>query len=462
MRHRLPALLLNTLLVMRVQAQELRIYLNTNDCINCISAIAQLDQLDEEVHIDVVCDEAKKRFLPALLEQYGLRASTRTTITYVPSEALLKAAPVSGRCIFSVGNSVLFAFDLRELSVYLPAVHRSYRSYRRSVHRPLATGHPLGDRLTIFPAGEQVLVQDYLFQKAYLAALSGTDTVHLLPSAPSDSLTRAVMSRMVGDLRVPDSLDRVYDGPEFEHEILAVNTLGEGFQIGDVIHYPVLENGGPIKTMKFAYFNWKDGRFSVAMYGNWISLEPYLMVLNFGYRLTDSLLTTVVLRKEVSDAPLPLLVDFDRVADSIAFRGFRKLMCPPALQAYGSGYSHVVYGLIREGYYGTLAYPLLYDLTNDQEHDLGKAISPTTVDWFSNGQPLYTARDVLDLGNGMIMLLYQLGDATVLAWIDLDTDRIMRRVTLATGSMDLNTMRLLDDGRVIGFSTDYQAFVILE
>lgn len=373
------------------------------------------------------------------------------------------AVPVGGILLSLVGSAQT-PRGLQRLDRHVSAMERSGHAYQQTQHRPFLTDHPLGDRLTIFPVGQRVVVWDHLFQQAYLADLPGTDTIPLEGFVPDDSLTRATMSGALKDLTLYDSLASLYPSrPQFEHEILAMNSLGAGSQVCDVIHYVGILNGRPTILPEFIYFDWKDGHFSRAMHGNWIDIDPYMIVLNFGYQLTDTMLTTSVLRTGTNEEPPYLIADWDRVGDSLAFRSFRGLRCPDDLyREMKAGGRRSVPGLMREGWYGTATYPLLYHLTNDREYDLRQAIFPTTMNWSEHGSPVYTARDMLSLGNEQVMLLYQLEQTTELAWIDLGEGRMMRKVRIDTQGMDVNTIRLMDDGRLIACSKENDAFIVIQ
>ncbi len=444
--------------------QRLNVYLNTNDCFNCISAIDELPELSQNVFTRIICDETKKRFIPDLLAQHGISPSSNLVIDYVPPETLLRSAPTYATCELVLSDSARTSFYLRELAPHLPGILRTARSYDGTERLPLAVNKALGDRLTIFPLGERIMIVDYLFRRSYLATIDRKDSVQLSAFEPGLDLTRQAVSRLVGvgGLASIDSLNVLYStSPEFSHAILAANEHGEGFEFADAIHYVGLfHDGSPINTSRSAYFNWANGVLSPALYGCWQVIDPYMIVLNFGFQLSETLLTTSVLRKETNDDPLYLLADWDKVADSIAFRSFRPLICPPSLQHYINGHSHVVSGLIRDGYYVTTAYPLIYSLKTDSALDLGQLLAPDEHDWFSNGQPYYTAWDVLPCGDEQVMILFNLGRKTELAWVDMNTRRILRRRSIPIDDVDVSTMRILSDGRLIAFSKSYDALII--
>jgi hypothetical protein len=452
------------LLAIRVPGQVLKVYLNTNDCINCISSIAQLGRLNERIAVELFCDETKQRFIPALLEEYGVAADARTTIAFIPQNVLLSKAPISGQCEFFLGDSLLYGFELRQLNDYVPDLERASYGYERRERHPLKLEQPLGDRLTIFPAGEQVVLVDYLFRRSYLLVPVDGDSLRLTPLAPTDSLTRATMKRILGDLAPYDSLAAKYqNGPQFQHKVLAVNAQSGGFHFADLIGYVGYHSDGSlINTYRLAYFLWDEGSVNFAMYGKWFGIDPYLPVLDFGYHLGDSMLTVAVIRKEVSDEPICLLADFDRTGDSVAFRGFRDLRCPGSLQAFENGHSGIVGSMIRAGYYGTTGYPLVYDLVADLSHDLTSLLGDSSTDWFKNGVAVYHMSDILSLSDGTVLLLFQIDGVTQLAWLDLTNSRVIKRLIIDVTETDLNTLRLLDDGRVAGVSKANDAFVILQ
>lgn len=452
------------LFTVRVGAQVLNVYLNTNDCINCISAMAQLGRINERIAVELFCDETKQRFIPALLAQYGVSDDARTSISYIPQEILLKKAPVSGYCEFLLGESLLYGFELRQLNDYLPDLERASRAYGQLERHPFELGPPLGDRLTTLPAGEKVVLVDYLFRRSYLLVPADGDSLRLMPLAPTDSLTRATMTRILGDLSVYDSLAAKYqEDTQFRHNVVAVNAQNGGFQFADWIHYLGFQpDGSLINTYRLAYFLWEQGAVSFAMYGKWIGIDPYMPVLEYGYHLGDSVLTTPVIRMEVNDDPMYLLADWDRQGDSIAFRGFRGLRCPKPLQEFESTHSQIISGMLRSGYYGTTGYPLLYDLAGDRIYDLTTTLTGVPIDWFKNGVPAYHMSDVLPLADGNVLLLYQIDEVTHLAWLDLAGSRLIKRIKIDVTEMDLTTVRLLDDGRVAGVSKTYDSFVILQ
>ena len=451
------------LLAIRVPGQVLKVYLNTNDCINCISSIAQLGRLNERIAVELFCDETKQRFIPALLEEYGVAADARTTIAFIPQNVLLSKAPISGQCEFFLGDSLLYGFELRQLNDYVPDLERASYGYERRERHPLKLEQPLGDRLTIFPAGERVVLVDYLFRRSYLLVPADGDSLRLTPLAPTDSLTRATMKRILGDLAPYDSLAAKYqNGPQFQHKVLAVNAQSGGFHFADLIGYVGYHSDGSlINTYRLAYFLWDAGSVNFAMYGKWFGIDPYLPVVDFGFHLGDTMLTTPLIRMEVSDEPSYLLADWLRVGDSIAFHGFRDLRCPGSLQDFENTHSRIVPGMMRRGYYGTTGYPLLYDVIYDRAYDLSTMLSGSAMDWFKDGVARYQMSDVLPLADGIALLLYQHDEVTYLAWLDLAGSRVIKRLRIDVAEMDLSTLRLLDDGRVAGISKTYDSFVVL-
>ncbi len=58
------------------------------------------------------------------------------------------------------------------------------------------------------------------------------------------------------------------------------------------------------------------------------------------------------------------------------------------------------------------------------------------------------------------MILFTMEDKTELAWVDMNNRRIMRRQTIPTDDVDVGTMRILGDGRLIAFSKNYDALII--
>lgn len=442
--------------------QRLDVFLNTNDCFNCISAIDQLQDLSKAVPIRIICDESKKRFIPSLLAKHGVRTGPDLTLAYVPTAAFLQSAPMHATCAWMLNDSISWSFDLSELPARISEVLRTGRSYKGADRLPLAKGQILGDRLTIFPVGDRTMIVDYIFRKSYLTAPDRQDSVHLAEIEPDEKLSRQAVARMVGGLNVCDYLSAIYTSqPQFTHEVLAVNAKGGGFLFADAIHFmDFFHDGSPIRTTRNAYFKWMNGILRPEFYGCWQPIEPYLSVLNFGFQLSDSMLTAAVLRMETIEAPLYLLADWNRSGDSIVFRGFRPLVCPPALEQYLNGRSRAIFGQIREGYYVTAAYPLLYSLDTDDATDLGQLLAPEVQDWFAKGQPLYNAMDVLPCGDDLVMVLISLGGKAELAWIDTKLRRIIRRQAIPTDDVDPYTMRIMDDGRLIAFSKDDDALII--
>lgn len=462
---RLSAILVTTsLFAGHALPQRLEVFLNTNDCFNCIASISQLQDLSLTIPIKIVCDENKKGFIPSLLAQNGISTWANLIIEYIPAETFRLITPVSSICKWMPGDSSTFTFDLREIAAHRAEIVRTGRTYDRTNRTPLVKDRALGDRLTIYPLEDRILVVDYLFRKSYLISLDKSDSVRLAEFKLSESLTRQSIARVEGDLRICDSLSSLDpSSPQFTHEILAVNELGNEFEFVDAIHYMSLfPDGSPIQTAELVYFKCSKGVVSPSLYGTWQDIEPYLIVLNFGFELNDTALTTSVIRKEVNEDPLYLLADWKREGDSISFGKYRPLICPVALHRYVNNHSGAVFGLIRNGYYVTTVYPLIYSLKTNNTLELGSLIAPNQRDWFVSGRPSYTTWDVLPCGNDQVMVLYSIGDKTELAWVDVHKRQLLRRQTIGTDKIDVSTIRILSDGRLVAFSKSYDALVFWE
>lgn len=444
--------------------QKLRVYLNTNDCYNCIASVGILNDLAEAVPVLVYCDETKKRFVPALLDQFHLAPSDRITVHYIPSDSMQAHAPAAAVCEYQGPDNFSWSFNLRDLADHARSIRLTCRGYDRVQLRPIASGPMISDRLKIFPAATQVLISDYLFRQNYAAELESGDSIHLAHFEPDSNLTKKAMMHMVADMQVCDSLTDLYrDWPQFKHHFLAVNENTTGFDLVDAIHYmDQFQDGSPISTSRFVYFNCSKAGMEPILYGKWVEIDPYMIVMNFGYELNDSILTTGVLRRTPDQDSLFLLADWARSGDSIVFSGFRPLFCPEPLLRFSLDHSLLVEGAIREGQYAVVSYPLVYDLSTDKATDIGAFLAPGIKDWFAGGIPQYTLLDLLPISNDRSVILYVLDGVCFVAWIDTKQNKLLRQVKLPTDHLEVTTLRILGDGRLVAFTKDQSALVLLQ
>ncbi|HEX2617196.1 MAG TPA: hypothetical protein VHL57_06615, partial [Flavobacteriales bacterium] len=451
---RLLAPLLAIALLPPLRAQELQVHFNSNDCINCITAATQLALVDTAITVRVLGDAAKATFLPALLEQHGVRPSRHLTIAFVPGAEITAHSPTGTMCTLVLDARPLLHFPLKELGTYLPLLPRAVHNYDEREVLPIHVDAPLSDRVAVFPADKAVLLDDHLFRRTYIVDLQGPRAGRLRPFAPDDAFVRRALRPFVRDVDRCDTLAAYMATKRpFEHEVVAVDRNGGDLQLIDHIRFAQSEpDGGVLIDIRPMYLAWQGDSFRVITRCNWVDIAPYMMVNDFGFFLEDRRVFTSVIKRTDDGKPWHLIAEWDRVGDSLAFHGFGPLTCPPALLRYGPK-QQLVQGAMREGLYATTNYPLLYDLRSEGTYDLAAALPGNKArKYFHDRACLYWAMDQLALGNDACLLAYQYSGVVEVVLIDLRTRTVLRRTVIDVTGLDTTTIRLLDDGRLVALT----------
>lgn len=465
--------LLSTLLVIPVlpaHAQQLAIYLNTNDCINCTSAVSQLPLLDPHVQVMIYADEAKRRFVPEVLSRYGV-TSDKWPVHYIPTAELEAMASPASQCRFTAEGMHELDFPLKEIGGYIGSMNVHARSYTAQQRIPFKDPLLLSDRANFFVGPDRIVVTDYLLGEAYEIALRGEPELSARRVFFPAHFERRYFTAIGLDTARYDSLQPLMHQMGKDKLIVqSANFSGDTTQLLVDVFYPDRDPEDNTSTMIQNYRCFMDlvnGELVSWRRCDWSmpdSLPTYLQYPDEAFSLGAHMLTSPMAEVPAGAEP-PLL--FGRYAfndHSMHFAGLIDARLPAEVKREGR--KDVIYAF---GATGDLlfvrCYPYFYDASDGRAYDLSAAISNKHRHFFFEKEEVrYWTEDARWMDDRTLMVIYNRNAAneTWLVWIDVEDNKVLRHVAIPKEGIVPSSLRILADGRVIALSTDYAALLILQ
>lgn len=446
----------------RLPAQELTIWLNTNDCINCTSALGQIHELDTTVFVNIICAVGQERFIPTLLDGFNLQPGGRIQLLYVPSKKLQKQAPTASICNYSVHQSMLMKFPLRDLGTKVNSINRLSHSYTSSVKLPLAQALPVTDRLQAVVYQNQLVIADYVTAKTYLIGLNEKDSAMVKELILPDRWKREYLWKIGKDtVRYDSTVATLKAQNAFLPKVGCMNVAGDTLQLLANIIYLDLDSDGDIFNMYPAFVRMVGDQIVDTWQCDWLLppplLDVYIMLTQDGFYIDDDQITMPLYKVgSVSETDsIHLFGKFNRSGYSIKYIGTPSPTLPNQFLTQGPDNHFPVCG-VHGATYRMISYPFFADLSTDRSFDLSKTlIKNPNAKFFDGDVPYYWSQDAMLIDRNTLMVLYQWKGTMNVSWVDLVSNRLIRQVKLDVDDIVNSTLHFMDDGGVVGLDQKY-------
>lgn len=276
-------------------AQVLQILLNTNDCINCISSIGTVEDLDLQVSVVIQCNEQEQRFIPTLLANYDLKPNERVRVEYLSENKFNNLVGERALCRFLVGDRCLMEFPLAELSAHIPAINTQSRSYANTTRIPFSRSIPLSDYSVSSWSQGHFAIADLTLKKAYEIDLTKPDSAHIEDIVLSDRWKRDFITNIGLDTLQYDSLQGgLRSWGMQDPSITALSYRNDTlFMLAD-IRYPEINDSMILLNANIAVIASVTGRIAATWFLDWEmapQVKNYLASMDEGFSLNGSTLT---------------------------------------------------------------------------------------------------------------------------------------------------------------------------
>ena len=451
-----------------LSAQQLSVYFNTNDCINCTAALGELDRLDSTIAVTIYCDQEKQRFIPEVLGRFGISGHSKCQVVYIPSLQLTKKAPVFSECLFIVARREVFHFALKDYGGFVKPMNSLARPFDRQQKLPLRDTLRISDRVDFHSDQGTVFMSDYLTGRSFMGRLA-TDSVRVEEVRMQESLKRNYLASIGKDTLRYDSLEgELKKDGVFEPVVSSVNAYGDTLFLLFQIRYPDRDSTDVLDIV------YRDYPAFVALRGgdvlgirrwNWLLPEQYHSYLTShigGFAIRPEAIVMPMVKISEDKQPTFLLGAWQRERASSVFNHLLDIECPRIVLEQGPE-NHFFASTMVGDLYIMKPYPFFYDLGSATGYDLGPVIAGSArAAFFRDRKPLFWTMDARWMGKSNLEVLYSYQGGTWVAWIDVVKKQLLRKVKIDTRGMVEGSVVLVDDGRVLGVSKNYDAFIILQ
>lgn len=449
-------------------AQELSIILNTNDCVNCTSALSLVPSLSNTIHVVIFCDESKRRFIPDVLSQNNIVPSSNIQIKYIKSSRIIKQSPLGSTCVFRHDGKIVFTLPLRELEEYLPSI-KAFTSKYASIQRiELPNGFNLSDRTTFVANDSNILATDYIKNKTYIIHLGLNNVMQF------DELTfrEDLKTQAIQDLGLDMSRYNSFESSlkkerTWNPDVRSMAAYGDTMYALTTLWYPDPDpddTSNLLLTPHPLLFSISNGK-STGVRGcqNFIpaDLGDYLIMSNYGFGVQPDFICIPVFKRGIDTKPIYLLGKFIRTGATAIFHEFLDIQVPPIVEKDGPTNQYYM-ARIESGLYSMAIYPFFYDISTNTSFDATDLISKHSQSLFSNHTPLYWTYDARWVSENVILSLCSFEDKTWLYWFDVKHHKVIRKIEINSHDMLKETMTLNRNGSILGLSKAYSTLISIE
>lgn len=447
-------------------AQEVTIYLNTNDCINCTSALAAIHSVRGSMQIHLICDKSQRHIIPAVLDRYGLNASDRFAVEYVSHRNSLKKAPTGSMVELTSKSKTHLRFPLKEFYSYVDRINLWGLSYQTVHELPIGRRLSLSDKAFYTSYADGIAATDNLTGKAFVITPTSTDSLSAHELTMSDREKRAFFTSIDLDTLRYDSFEVTMKKQGFDRPtISSANDGGDSLYVLWDIRYPEKnEQYGDMIQFYPAITAWRAGRHGAARFCDWRQLQPdssYLMPIHLGFHVSDKTLWTPVHNYLKTDTVPKIGAAFSFVGNTIAFDSFMATQCPKEIAKSIMDRNMLPTAFFRS-LFAIQSYPFLVESGSQREMDLRSILLPTAFEFHVNGVPQYWMHDALLLGNSDLIVLHEINGRWRVAWVDVEHMKLVRSMDLDVSRFKSNSMRLTSKGNIVGLSKDLDALISLD
>lgn len=467
---RILILILCQLCGLALLAQSLNIYLNTNDCVNCTSALSAIRSLDSRIQVDILCDQDKKRFIPDVLSNSGIAPGGNVIVDYIPAARILKAAPGGSECNFCLEGKELFRFPLRNVYAYLNRMNMLASDFTARQEIPLPASLHLSDQTVFTPYADKVIAIDHVTSRAYTLDPNGADTLRFAEITIPDRFKRDAFIRQGYDtVRYDRFAAHLKAQNEFSSIVNSANVQGDTLHLMTYAWYP---DPLPEDTSRLllqyccTMFTLVNNRI-IAAYDVPVrfpkELGGYLKSYSDGFFADRTSITMPLLKVTEDEKPTSLLVKCAIKGTKALVSDLLPVYCPKEVTELGN-VQHIYYlPRFKNHLYMMHCYPFFHDLSSNDDFDLSDLVrSKRKEPFFKNHRSLYWTWDASSLSKDLLLCLYAFHDKDYLVWFDLAHHNVLRRVPVNTNDCLQETMTLTDDGRIIALAKSYDHFIIIQ
>lgn len=465
-------LILGTILILLTpessEAQELRIFLNTNDCVNCTSALNSVSGLPISIHTTIFCDESKRRFIPDVLSQNNVVESSNVKIAFIKTKSLEKRSPVESMCEFRFHEKLIFTFPLREFKQHIPSIEAFTQKYSSISRLTLPDGLNISDRSTFYSYEDVILVSDYVSSKTFDIRIVDEDSLTYKEVTLDNYFKNTAMQNLELDLSRYDSFaERLKKEKAFNPEIKSLNQYGDTLYTLTTLWYPdpdPEDSSSALLTPHPVFFAMKDER-TISSRGcqNFIpdSVGDYLIMYEYGFSIQREFICIPLFKRGVSNTPIYLFGKFVRADMNAEFSDFLKIQPPRDVIANGPLNQYYM-GRINGDLYSMKIYPFFHDINSSISFDASELISKEKTSFFVNHQPLYWTYDARWISDGVLLTLCSFENKVWLYWFDTKNRNIIRKTEIDTKDVLNETMSINSNGSIVGMSKSYSQIIVIK
>lgn len=448
-----------------LHGQRLTVFFSTQDCALCHSALGQLNGISKLLPVEVVCDKAKRDFIPALLKQHYLETSPSLRITYIDGRKFRKQVKDRSICEFQAStNDAPIRFLLKDLSRYTAHMGALVSTLKEQRSIKLDQPATLSDRSDIYLNGTMLWVVDHTLRQTFRIHLNGNEGV-VQEFRPTEAFRRGYLSFIGIDKERDDSLKEmiVSDG-QYWPTAHSISFRGDtanvmyGLRFPDVKGTSIIYRGHPFlaAVVGDSIVAFREWAYSFEGYG-----DQYV-VSNYASFCSKSLLFLPAVLMATQDSGTVHMLTRYRVGDrSVAFEDFVDVPIPDALaSSFGETPHH--YPGMRGPLFWVCRFPFLYDISAGHAIDLSTKLDPNiSSERYFAGRPKFWLIDAITLPGDFVLLLYMLNDQHWVGWFDLVEGQFVARKRINDRAFRSGLIQLDPNGGIIGLASDLRSVVLI-
>ena len=446
-------------------AQSVDIFLNTNDCINCTSALSQLVVLDSSVHVQILCDESNKDFIPVVLDRFGVVRSEKLGVGFISHRRSLREAPQGSMVAFRSGAEVVYRFPLKEIGAYMSRMNLHAKTYRTKHVLPIGQKLTVSDRARCVPYRSGLMASDDLTGVCYVLEPTNNGTVQQTTIRLDEDRKRKFFVDIGLDtLRYDSFAVSLRNQGLFYPTVASANVSGDSVHLlWDIRYVEKNPTYGDMIQYYPAITSWSNGDFGTTRFCDWRMLQPdsgYVMHLNQGFYLSDKELCMPIHNTQPTTDP-DLIASFHLSGNTIAMDRVLDVRCPSIIRPLLTPRTMLLSAFFDD-LFALRNYPLVVALATRREFDFGKLLLPKKSELFIDEVPQFRMHGATMMSERDMLLLYQVKDRYTVAWIDVDKMELVRATDVDLSSLKEGSGVLTRSGSIVGLTKGNDALVILE